>query len=375
VKPANILLENGIERVKLTDFGLARAADDASLTRSGTIAGTPQYMSPEQARGETVDARSDLFSLGTVLYSMLTGHSPFRADSALAVLKRVCDDPPRPIREVNPDVPEWLAVLITRLLAKDPADRPASAQGVADQLGHYLWQLQQPGAAALRESPVQPQARQVAGEAAASAVAAPVSADVGKRIDRIAYAHLAMLVLSVVGFIAAIAVFFETYRSRAGSSQDMALGAFVIAWVLGLSFPIPLATALLALRRASYVVLMAGTLLTLASAALFNLACWPIAMGLMVWVLVELQRDDVRAALAAAKKPSSPERPNAPAPSFSSVPVNANPPIPEERALLAKPPVLAKPAPPNPFADAPPRPAAVAWPRWSWAARSFSRGS
>src|SRR4030095_9291574 len=119
--------------------------DDANLTRSGTIAGTPQFMSPEQARGETVDARSDLFSLRTVLYATLTGHSPFRADSTLAVLKRVCDDPPRPIREVNADVPDWLAVLITRLLAKNPADRPATAQEVADQLGHYLSQLQQPG--------------------------------------------------------------------------------------------------------------------------------------------------------------------------------------------------------------------------------------
>src|SRR5947208_9782511 len=92
VKPANILLENGIERVKLTDFGLARAGDDASLTRPGLIAGTPRYMSPEQAEGKLVDHRSDLFSLGSVLYALCTGQPPFRADSALAILKRVCDD-------------------------------------------------------------------------------------------------------------------------------------------------------------------------------------------------------------------------------------------------------------------------------------------
>src|SRR5262249_45218661 len=79
VKPANILLENGIERVKITDFGLARAVDDASLTQSGVVAGTPAYMSPEQARGERVDHRSDLFSLGSVLYALCTGHPPFRA--------------------------------------------------------------------------------------------------------------------------------------------------------------------------------------------------------------------------------------------------------------------------------------------------------
>src|SRR5205814_9742171 len=79
VKPANILLENGVERVKLTDFGLARAADDASLTHSGQVAGTPAYMSPEQAEGKPVDARSDLFSLGSVLYAMLAGRPAFRA--------------------------------------------------------------------------------------------------------------------------------------------------------------------------------------------------------------------------------------------------------------------------------------------------------
>src|SRR5256714_14230413 len=79
IKPANILLENGVERVKITDFGLARAAADASLTQSGVIAGTPQYMSPEQADGKPVDPRSDLFSLGSALYACCTGRAPFRA--------------------------------------------------------------------------------------------------------------------------------------------------------------------------------------------------------------------------------------------------------------------------------------------------------
>src|SRR5262249_54877775 len=99
IKPSNILLENGVQRVKITDFGLARAVDDASLTQSGVIAGTPQYMAPEQARGEAVDQRADLFSLGSVLYAMCTGRPPFRASSWMAVLKRVCDDTPRPVRE------------------------------------------------------------------------------------------------------------------------------------------------------------------------------------------------------------------------------------------------------------------------------------
>ncbi len=146
IKPANILLENCIERVKLTDFGLARAIDDASLTQSGVIAGTPQYMAPEQARGEPVDARSDLFSLGAVLYAMAGGRPPFRADSAMAVLKRVCDDRQRSIRELNSDIPDWLEAVIDRLLAKDPADRFQTAAEVADLLERGLAHVQQPTA-------------------------------------------------------------------------------------------------------------------------------------------------------------------------------------------------------------------------------------
>ena len=144
VKPANILLENGVERVKITDFGLARAVDDASLTQSGVVAGTPQYMAPEQARAEAVDHRSDLFSLGSVLYAMCTGRSPFRADSTLAVLKRVSEDTPRPIREVNALIPDWLGEIVARLHAKAPADRFPSALEVAEQLGAELARLQQP---------------------------------------------------------------------------------------------------------------------------------------------------------------------------------------------------------------------------------------
>jgi WD40 repeat protein len=145
IKPANILLENGVQRVKITDFGLARAVDDASLTQSGMVAGTPQYMAPEQARGEPVDHRADLFSLGSVLYAMCTGHPPFRAGSSLAVLKRVSEDTPRPVRQINPDVSDSLSAIIDRLHAKDPAARFQSADEVADLLGQRLANLQQPG--------------------------------------------------------------------------------------------------------------------------------------------------------------------------------------------------------------------------------------
>jgi eukaryotic-like serine/threonine-protein kinase len=144
IKPSNILLENGVERVKLTDFGLALALDDASLTQSGLVVGTPQYMAPEQARGEPVDFRADLFSLGSVLYAMACGRPPFRASSTIAVLRRVGDEPPRPVRELNPDVPEWLAAIIARLHAMDPADRFQAAAEVADLLGRWLAHIQSP---------------------------------------------------------------------------------------------------------------------------------------------------------------------------------------------------------------------------------------
>jgi hypothetical protein len=144
IKPANILLEHGVERVKITDFGLARTIDDASLTASGVIAGTPQYMAPEQARGEAVDHRCDLFSLGSVLYATCTGHSPFRAETFMAAWRRLCMDSPRPIREANPEVPEWLAEIIEKLHAKQPRDRFQTAEEVSDLLARHLAHLQQP---------------------------------------------------------------------------------------------------------------------------------------------------------------------------------------------------------------------------------------
>ncbi|MCA9192115.1 MAG: protein kinase [Planctomycetales bacterium] len=144
IKPANIFLDEGVERVQLMDFGLARAVDDASLTQSGVLAGTPQYMSPEQARAETVDARSDLFSLGAVLYAMCTGHAPFRAESSHAVLRLITDRQPRPIREINPDIPEWLCAIIDRLMSKQAADRYESAAQVAMLLESCLAHVQEP---------------------------------------------------------------------------------------------------------------------------------------------------------------------------------------------------------------------------------------
>ncbi|MFO0818298.1 MAG: serine/threonine-protein kinase [Pirellulales bacterium] len=150
VKPSNILLAaGGVERALLTDFGLARASDDASLTHTGYLPGTPNYMSPEQARGEAVDGRSDLFSLGSVMYAMATGRPPFRAETSFAVLRRITDSRPRPVREVNPDTPDWLAAVIERLLAKEAAERCESAAELATLLAGCLAHVQQPDSAAL----------------------------------------------------------------------------------------------------------------------------------------------------------------------------------------------------------------------------------
>ena len=144
VKPANILLEKTVDRVLLTDFGLARAIDDAALTRSGVIAGTPQYMSPEQARGDAVDHRTDLFSLGSVLYAMSTGRPPFRAETTMGILRRICDTEPRDLRETNADVPPWLAGIIDKLLTKDPDQRFQSAGQLGELLEKCLAHVQHP---------------------------------------------------------------------------------------------------------------------------------------------------------------------------------------------------------------------------------------
>ena len=144
IKPANILLEDGVERLAITDFGLARAVDDATMTRSGVIAGTPQYMSPEQARGDSIDHRSDLFSLGSVVYAMCTGRPPFRAETTFGILRRITDATPRPIREINSETPTWLCRLVEKLHAKSPADRIQSASEVASLLQSCLAHVQTP---------------------------------------------------------------------------------------------------------------------------------------------------------------------------------------------------------------------------------------
>ena len=135
IKPANLWLEAPNGRIKVLDFGLAKPVGaDAELTKSGAVMGTPAYMSPEQARGGKVDHRTDLFSLGAVLYRLCTGRMPFAGEHVMAVLAAVLTDDPPPVRDLNPSVPEPLAALIHQLLAKQPERRPPTANEVAKRL-------------------------------------------------------------------------------------------------------------------------------------------------------------------------------------------------------------------------------------------------
>jgi serine/threonine-protein kinase len=134
IKPQNILVTPTGD-IKVADFGIARAASAASMTRTGNVLGTAGYMSPEQAKGEPVGPQSDLYSLGVVLYEMLTGNLPYEADSDVAMALKHINEPPYSPRDANPEVSEALDALTMKLLAKDPRDRYASAHELIDDLG------------------------------------------------------------------------------------------------------------------------------------------------------------------------------------------------------------------------------------------------
>lgn len=137
IKPGNILMEQDTGRVKITDFGLARVIGEAGISHSGEVAGTPQFMAPEQAHGLPVDHRADLFSLGSLLYALTSGQPPFQADSVLATMRQVCDATPRRLAEAAPEIPVWFDHLVHKLLEKNPNDRFQSAEDVETFLNEH----------------------------------------------------------------------------------------------------------------------------------------------------------------------------------------------------------------------------------------------
>jgi serine/threonine protein kinase len=133
IKPQNILL-SATGEAKVADFGIARAASATTMTQAGSILGTVHYISPEQALGELATPRSDLSSLGVVLYEMLTGELPYDADTPVGVVMKHVSGLSRSVRDANPDVLEELDALVSRLLARNPEDRPPDAAILAEEL-------------------------------------------------------------------------------------------------------------------------------------------------------------------------------------------------------------------------------------------------
>ncbi|WP_392542062.1 protein kinase domain-containing protein [Oryzobacter telluris] len=173
IKPGNIAYaEDG--RIRVLDFGITQLGDtpgSQALTATHTVMGTAEYLAPEQALGGRVDGRADLYALGCVLYALLVGHAPFRGPTPVATMMMHANDPVPDVRELRPDTPDWLAAVVTGLLAKDPDDRPMGAAAVAAALGD--------------REPVAGVATTVLPAAAAGAAGAALGADATRRLDRV----------------------------------------------------------------------------------------------------------------------------------------------------------------------------------------------
>lgn len=153
IKPANILVDNLVNRIVITDFGLARQHADTMVTRTGVLTGTLHYMSPEQSRGEDLDGRSDLFSLGALLYFLATGRVPFESETSVGVLHRVANKPHADVRRENPEISSTLASTIDMLLAKDAGKRFQSAADLEQFLSKLVSYQNQPTQHALPRVP------------------------------------------------------------------------------------------------------------------------------------------------------------------------------------------------------------------------------
>jgi serine/threonine-protein kinase len=161
IKPANIMIESG-DRVKVTDFGIAKVTTGEHLTMTGSLLGTPSYMSPEQARGSELDGRSDLFAVGAILYEMLAGQKAFRGDSITALIFKIITEEPPPIQALDPSIPDVVIRIIAKALSKAPETRYQSGRELADD----LLALTRPGSTPTVRLSETPTARSVPGTAA-----------------------------------------------------------------------------------------------------------------------------------------------------------------------------------------------------------------
>src|SRR3954447_25717240 len=188
VKPQNVLITPDGD-AKVTDFGIARSLDvEHGVTQTGTVLGTSNYLSPEQARGQTVTPATDVYSLGVVIYEMLTGEVPFPGENFVAVaMKHINEDPPS-LLERRPDVPMRLVYAIERALAKDPADRFPSMDAFAAELRAFLAEIGEPDAARtfIQQSPVLKESRPHRARAT------------GRRSHRLLYALLLLLATAAI---------------------------------------------------------------------------------------------------------------------------------------------------------------------------------
>jgi serine/threonine protein kinase len=238
LKPSNIILTkeaSGGLRVKIVDFGIAKitqqlSAEDATLTAAGMLVGTPRYMSPEQCSDDPVDARSDIYSLGIILYEMLAGHAPFEGDTPVALaIKRINETPP-PIAEQRSDVPPALAALVEQTLATDPAGRPQTALDVARslaQLGSARNQAAQTQPVEKMAEPVTavkpPSSSSDAGVRAARPIVVNLAEETQVRPRRTWSPALTYAALAVALVTGAIAIWSLTRQPQAAQSAQVVL--------------------------------------------------------------------------------------------------------------------------------------------------------
>lgn len=223
IKPQNVLLTEKGE-VRVADFGIARAASAVSGSRTSLVLGTASYMSPEQAAGETLGPQSDLYSLGVVLYEMLTGRLPFDAESPVAMAFKQVYEEPSPPAEAEPSVSEGMNALVMKLLAKNPADRYASAFEVSEELG-----LIRDGEAPLAAAPVHAAATAPDSDAATL----PTAGGTTRRRQRFPFAMLG--VAATLGLIAL--VFYLGLHEPRQPNTGRGAGEVTVPDLVGLEVP------------------------------------------------------------------------------------------------------------------------------------------